>query len=205
MIHRVLAVLAAVFLLSTAQAATAQVVIENPIGNSNVFLDNINLARGETLTPPNAGPLTDLSVWAARLGTDLEFQPFIYEWDGAAPVGAAVWTGPVTLVNTVAYTEQAFTPNVTLDPLKTYVIVFRHVSGDGGLSAATVNNHAGNLVFSNDGVTWTSNVTAELQFRATFAPLAPAAVPTMTEWAMILMGLILAGGAVLTLQRRRSA
>lgn len=32
---------------------------------------------------------------------------------------------------------------------------------------------------------------------------AVAAVPTLTEWAMIMLGLTLAGGAVLTLQRRR--
>ena len=36
------------------------------------------------------------------------------------------------------------------------------------------------------------------------APPAPAAVPTMTEWAMILFALALAGGAALMIQRRRS-
>lgn len=34
---------------------------------------------------------------------------------------------------------------------------------------------------------------------------APATVPTMSEWAMILMGLLLAGGAAMTLARRRAA
>lgn len=33
----------------------------------------------------------------------------------------------------------------------------------------------------------------------------PAAVPTMSEWAMILLGVLLAGGAALTIQRRRTA
>jgi hypothetical protein len=33
----------------------------------------------------------------------------------------------------------------------------------------------------------------------------PAAVPTLTEWAMILLGLMLAGVAALTIQRRRTA
>lgn len=33
----------------------------------------------------------------------------------------------------------------------------------------------------------------------------PAPVPTMTEWAMILMGLLLAGGAAVMIQRRRPA
>lgn len=35
------------------------------------------------------------------------------------------------------------------------------------------------------------------------APVAPAPVPTMSEWAMILMGMILAGAAVLLIQQRR--
>lgn len=37
------------------------------------------------------------------------------------------------------------------------------------------------------------------------SPSAVAAVPTMTEWAMILLGVMLAGGAALTLHRRRTA
>ena len=36
-------------------------------------------------------------------------------------------------------------------------------------------------------------------------PSAPAPVPTLTEWAMILLGVALAGGAALTIQRRRAA
>lgn len=39
----------------------------------------------------------------------------------------------------------------------------------------------------------------------TNAAAAPAAVPTMTEWAMIAFALALAGGAALMIQRRRSA
>lgn len=35
--------------------------------------------------------------------------------------------------------------------------------------------------------------------------VAPAAVPTMSEWAMILLGVLLAGGAALTIQRRRAS
>lgn len=39
----------------------------------------------------------------------------------------------------------------------------------------------------------------------TFIPPAPAAVPTLSEWAMILLGLAFAGGAALHLQFRRRA
>ncbi|WP_426039366.1 IPTL-CTERM sorting domain-containing protein [Brevundimonas sp. DC300-4] len=37
----------------------------------------------------------------------------------------------------------------------------------------------------------------------TFVGVAPAAVPTLSEWAMILFGLMLAGGAALYIQRRQ--
>ena len=37
------------------------------------------------------------------------------------------------------------------------------------------------------------------------SPPAPAPVPTLTEWAMILFGLVLAGGAVMAIQRREPA
>lgn len=39
----------------------------------------------------------------------------------------------------------------------------------------------------------------------TISSIAPAAIPTMTEWAMILLGMMLAGGAALTIHRRRMA
>lgn len=39
----------------------------------------------------------------------------------------------------------------------------------------------------------------------TVAGVAPTPVPTLTEWAMILLGVLLAGGAVLQLERRRRA
>jgi len=35
--------------------------------------------------------------------------------------------------------------------------------------------------------------------------VAPTPVPTLTEWAMIMLGALLAGGAVLQLERRRRA
>lgn len=49
--------------------------------------------------------------------------------------------------------------------------------------------------------------TYELRFNGpgTVALVAPAAVPTMSEWAMILFGTILAGAAALFIHRRRTA
>ncbi|MNR47677.1 hypothetical protein D3C85_1668080 [compost metagenome] len=40
---------------------------------------------------------------------------------------------------------------------------------------------------------------------ATLSIAAPAPIPTMTEWAMILLGVLLAGSATLMIQKRRLA
>lgn len=44
---------------------------------------------------------------------------------------------------------------------------------------------------------------AESTVATTFAVGGPATVPTLSEWAMILFGLLLAGGAAVYIQRRR--
>ena len=41
--------------------------------------------------------------------------------------------------------------------------------------------------------------------RMTFVAPAPAAVPTMSEWAMILFAIAMAGAAAITIQKRRAA
>lgn len=56
---------------------------------------------------------------------------------------------------------------------------------------------------SPDGVFATSHATTLRQMVLTSPPTPPAPIPTMTEWAMIVFGAILAGGGALYLQRRR--
>lgn len=52
-------------------------------------------------------------------------------------------------------------------------------------------------------VSFTSNVSSTVTTSPPPAP--PAPVPTLSEWAMILLGVVLAGGAALMIQRRRAA
>ncbi len=54
--------------------------------------------------------------------------------------------------------------------------------------------------------TWGAGANADsLTLRiGTALPPPPATVPTMSEWAMILLGVLLAGGAALFISRRRS-
>ncbi len=46
-------------------------------------------------------------------------------------------------------------------------------------------------------------IITDVPFRLTVQATGPAPVPTLSEWAMILFGTVLAGAAALTIQRRR--
>ncbi len=111
---------------------------------------------------------------------------------GGGAAGAAVFafTGTVTLVNTGG-------------------IGFSATAGSGGTganvccSSATTgvtgaNGSVGGAAYAAPGATINGTLLSALP-----GPPAPAPVPTMTEWAMILFGTILAGGAALYIQRRR--
>lgn len=78
----------------------------------------------------------------------------------------------------------------TADPAKT-VIGF-HGAPDGNLSSITIE---GKSYFECGGDTYL--------LPGHVAP--PAPIPTLSEWAMILLGVALAGGAALTIHRRRMA
>lgn len=89
------------------------------------------------------------------------------------------------------------------------------VSGSGGVYTVNVSSISGmgtlrlDLKSSGTGIIDAASNPIAGGFTAggvrTVGVPAPVAVPTMTEWAMILLGLMLAGVAALTIQRRRTA
>lgn len=120
---------------------------------------------------------------------------------------------------TVTYKASDLFPAVTLQTGKTYYIgaivdqsayypfrsppaavtqgvVTNAINAGMGPSNGNVDNYA-NPTIGSDGV-------AQSPIRLNTVPV-PAPVPTMTEWAMILLGLMLAGGAAMMIQRRRMA
>lgn len=78
--------------------------------------------------------------------------------------------------------------------------------------AAVNTSRGGNIAFGfvatpNDGSerqVFSSSSASTLRTLVLTAPSAPTPVPTMTEWAMILLGVMLAGGAALTIHSRRT-
>lgn len=70
-------------------------------------------------------------------------------------------------------------------------------AGAGGASSGNITNYANPSAGAAGGV--------QVPIRLVGSPVSlPTPVPTMTEWAMILMGVMLAGVAALTIQRRRT-
>ncbi|MBN8530214.1 MAG: IPTL-CTERM sorting domain-containing protein [Caulobacterales bacterium] len=91
-------------------------------------------------------------------------------------------------------------------PLGATVNVTLNAAGISAVNAARGGTFAIGLINTtieqaNDNLFYASSVNPANQLILSRAPVAT--VPTMSEWAMILMGLLLAGGAALTLSRRR--
>lgn len=76
-----------------------------------------------------------------------------------------------------------------------------------GSSAASLSAAAGScsVLAAPDGNESTASVVSPFSFVVAAPPPPPATVPTLSEWAMILFGLLLAGGAAVHVQRRRAA
>lgn len=179
---------------------------------------------GQTITiPAGVTQLTSFGFEMQSVPSTVVFRGEVYLWDDAnnRATGPALYESAVR--STTGATPQliTFSPpgGVTVVPGQKYVIFATTsrdqagASGQGLWAASSSNPYAGgDAVFINSGanpadwtsVAWAVNATTDFGFVANFnAP--PAPVPTLSEWAMILFGLVLAGGAVVMVQRRRLA
>jgi len=86
-----------------------------------------------------------------------------------------------------------------------YMLALEVVSGDGEIEIVVPGSYADGFwlkVYFNASLAFMSQ---DARFTAEFGhAAAPAAIPTMTEWGMMLMALVMAGGAVVLLQKRRT-
>jgi hypothetical protein len=126
----------------------------------------------------------------------------LYNGTGTGAAGAAgtpLYSQAVNLTNT----DPAFQTITLGTPLPiTAGNVYSFAFDASTLRAANPGSYAGGVVFNNG--TALINF-ADLTFEVVQVAAAPAPVPTLSEWAMILLGLMLAGGAALFIQRRRLA
>lgn len=108
----------------------------------------------------------------------------------------------VTLLPGKYYYIGAIVDRLTYYPYRGTVIpvtqgVVTNGAGAGGASNGNILNYANPSAGADGG--------GQVPIRLVGSPVSlPTPVPTMTEWAMILMGVMLAGVAALTIQRRRT-
>lgn len=144
--------------------------------------------------------MTEIQV---RSGTNVDTTVYFFDGFGSGVLGSnasAVSSQAVSLVSQANPTS-GFQTIVLETPLpvvagNVYAFAF---AGSTTLSI-DFNPYAGGTRIVD--YSWADPSTA-LAFSVTQVATPAAAVPTMTEWAMILFGAILAGGAALYIQRRR--
>lgn len=198
-----LAALAALMAVALAQPARSQTVIGNDVSSSTATYLAGNYF-GQVITPPNSNKLETFSFWIASGNSTKTVEPLIFEWDGGPDVSSPIWTGPATLVPSSTHTQIDFSPGIALDPAKQYALaVYNNTTGSMSMLYSNTDPLPGSFAVQRTD-SWSEFLLADTKFTATFAA-PPTPIPTLSEWAMILLGVALAGGAALTIQRRRAA
>lgn len=116
---------------------------------------------------------------------------------GLTPSSASTNAGSLDGSNTTGVLVR----NVTLGDGQGFILTAEAVLPSGAVPGAVLTGDAEIRPSAPDLDPANNRATAT----ATVGSVAPAPVPTLTEWAMILLGTLLAGGAVLQLERRRRA
>lgn len=184
--------------LSWTAVASAQTIVQN-VGDTS--LSGANPGLGQSFTATLTGTVTQIQVRPRSTATvTMRF----YNGAGSGTtgsVGTPASSQTVNLVDTGSDTS-GFQTIVLDTPLPVtagqqyaFAISVPLVSFAG----SSTNSYApGSRLFA-----YNSPLTDDLVFTVTEVAAVP--VPTMSEWAMILLGMMLAGGAALFIQRRRLA
>ncbi|WP_271083528.1 DUF11 domain-containing protein [Brevundimonas sp. NIBR11] len=174
------------FLSSGALAQTADLAV-TVTDSPDPVTAGTNLAYSITLINNGPNPATTVQI-SDNLPAGTTFQSISAPglWNCTVPAVGTGGTVACTSASLASGSQAAFTLTVQVsNSLANGTVISNTVMG----SAAELDGNPGNEI-----ATTTTTV---------FAPPPPAPVPTLTEWAMILFGTMLAGGAAVYLQRRR--
>jgi hypothetical protein len=161
---------------------------------------------GQTFTAPTGGAvLNDFSLTAGiNYGSPFEFVAQIYQWNGSATAGPAIYTSapqtlPSTLNDLQTYT---FDPNVAVTPGTQYVaLLTAEEQGNVGYGSAEVGTANAGFVSVYNG-SWAIYPGVSLAFNADFSPAAAAPLPSPAYAGLGLLGAL---GAVVLVRRRKAA
>lgn len=196
MVRNLFAAICAVLFTLAAGTASAQT-ISQPNGGFGAIGGT---SMGQTFTATVTGKVTEIQV---RPRTNVFTTVYFFNGTGSGAAdsnASAVSSQAVTLVDQGSHAA-GFQTIVLATPLPVVAgNVYAFAFAGSGQMSANMNAYAGGNTLSNYN---SQDSSSDLAFTVTQVAATPAAVPTMTEWAMILFGMILAGGAALYIQRRR--
>ena len=234
MFRTLLGLVLALSLTAFAGTAAAQVTynFQGGLYDPGLITNNTTCTVGECATYTGADRVTASITFAAALApnltnVDVSAQVTAFSFtDGVTPLttgpGAsgsihtllATTDGAGVLTNYTILLERTPGPpyvvNAPADPNSRFsYVVLGPTNSQGyanaicsGRSASSLGSSPGNCSFGNTDSNFS---TAVSPVPTSFTTASPATVPTMSEWAMILFGLLLAGGAAVYVQRRRFA
>ncbi len=195
----------AVTLLVASSSVAQTVSVPSAGGIASVEIDDSAPRAGTTVSSPNT-KLSAFSLSLVASTSKLTVRPQVYAVVGGVVGGSPIWTGPTVDVTPGAYASYTFSPDLTVTSGETYALVVeKTVAGEeGSLEWVFSDEYAGGvpIFYSAMTTSWIGNSSLDAVFSATFLSAA-APVPTMSEWAMIILGTMMAGGAALYIQRRR--
>lgn len=150
---------------------------------------------GFTLTPNMVINFANVSTDSNGVVTDFEFK---FDRTNGSPynTSAAPSNDVQTRVSSIYFTS--------VSPIASVESNARCLSR-GAVSTATPGANAAGCIQTTVSASEGASYAQADSVTMSLTPPAVAAVPTLTEWAMILFGLMLAGAAVLSIQRRRMA
>lgn len=202
--RKILFALAVAFGVLATGTASAQTVTEQQLSSIGAgVIDDIVETRGEALIVP-AG-VTRLQQFTLRASGDVT--PVVRGYNNAtSTIGAVLHTGAPLVGATLGDVTTiipagglAVTPGSFI-----FIGVTQNAPGSSGLMTTTTpDNYSNGLMATIQGGVSKTTPTYDVYFVAVFGPEPVVAVPTMTEWALLLMGLMLAGGACLYIHHRR--
>ena len=175
---------------------------------------------GQTVTVgANASPLVSYSFEIGNCDANVSFRGSVYAWDGTKATGSSLFTSGVQTVNAGAtYTKVTFNVGSLSLPAGRYIL-FASTSQDqsGAPNSAcrwgAVGNNAaspgGQFMFLNNGpdpAQWTttawSTIANDLAFQVDGLTTSSVAIPTLSEWGMIILSGLLAVGTFVVMRRR---
>lgn len=200
----------ALLALAAPRAVAQSTVTTEPV-DATVTIAVSSFAFGQSFAAPSASDafLHSFSL-AGATGTPGTFIARLYEFDPAAirVVGPPLFTGSgVGQPPGLPIPFATFTPNVPLDPMRTYLFLIDSPSSFNFTFFGTV-PYAGGAAFQAfgpdvPGAIWLDIGPGDIAFTATFGPAPVSTVPEPATVATLGAGLLLLGG--LAARRRRRA